>query len=205
MSVSDANSVKSSSIVPAGDSGIAKRSHQVKVTLNHAELELLDHYVAQLGSDRSSTFRHLLQLFTSSETAPSTNRTSEGSRPSKSTEISGMLINPSEYKNNTKITFVEPEKFHDGKVLQAMECIVNKRVVIAGLVMMEPDQAQRAVDYLAGATEALKGHCERIAQSTFVFTPSGMPIEFGDSNPSSDADKIDVREPSPPLLTGLNE
>jgi FtsZ-interacting cell division protein YlmF len=125
--------------------------------------------------------------------------------PANQLKYLGCLLIHQNIKTIPKITFVEPEKFHDGKVLQAMECIVNKRVVIAGLVMMEPDQAQRAVDYLAGATEALKGHCERIAQSTFVFTPSGMPIEFGDSNPSSDADKIDVREPSPPLLTGLNE
>jgi FtsZ-interacting cell division protein YlmF len=90
-------------------------------------------------------------------------------------------------------------------VRQALNCIANNTPVVLGLLMMEPDQAQRAVDYLAGATEALKGHCERIAESLFLFTLPGMSIEVGDSHPGSNVDQIEGGDSIAPLLGGWSE
>jgi len=42
--------------------------------------------------------------------------------------------------------------------------------VVLNLTMMDPDQAQRAVD-VAGGTYAMDGHQERIGESIFLFTP----------------------------------
>ncbi len=42
--------------------------------------------------------------------------------------------------------------------------------------MMDPDQAQRAVDFVAGGTYALDGHQERIGESIFLFTPSCVQV-----------------------------
>lgn len=204
MSASEAESANSASIAPARETGIAKRSYQVKVTLNHAEVQLLDHCVGQLGSDRSSTFRHLLHLF-SNGTLDSANlgreESAENSQLTTSLDLASQLHNG----GNERIVVIEPEEFQDGKVRQALNCIASNTPVILGLLMMESDQAQRAVDYLAGATEALKGHCERIAESTFLFTPSGIPIEVSDSKPSSNVDQIEAGDSIPPLLGGSPE
>jgi hypothetical protein len=204
MSASEAESANSASIVPAGGAGITKRSFQVKVTLNHAELELLDHYVDQLGSDRSSTFRHLLHLFSNGTVDSGNSGGDDGAERSQLT-TSLDLASHSHKGGNERIVVIEPAEFQDGKVRQALNCIANNTPVILGLLMMDSDQAQRAVDYLAGATEALKGHCERIAESTFLFTPSGIPIEVSDSNPSSSVDQIEGRHSIPPLLGGSPE
>ena len=41
---------------------------------------------------------------------------------------------------------------------------------------MDPDQAQRAVDFVAGGTFAIDGHQERIGESIFLFTPSCVQV-----------------------------
>ena len=41
---------------------------------------------------------------------------------------------------------------------------------------MDPDQAQRAVDFVAGGTYAIDGHQERIGESIFLFTPSCVQV-----------------------------
>jgi len=42
--------------------------------------------------------------------------------------------------------------------------------------MMDPDQAQRAVDFIAGGTYAIDGHQERIGESIFLFAPSCVSV-----------------------------
>jgi cell division inhibitor SepF len=42
--------------------------------------------------------------------------------------------------------------------------------------MMEPDQAQRAVDFVAGGTFAIDGHQERVGESIFLFAPSCVTV-----------------------------
>ena len=43
--------------------------------------------------------------------------------------------------------------------------------------MMDPDQAQRAVDFIAGGTYAIDGHQERVGESIFLFAPSYTSIK----------------------------
>ena len=57
---------------------------------------------------------------------------------------------------------------------------------------MDPDQAQRAVDFVAGGTYAIDGHQERVGESIFLFAPScvnvtsSFPEEVSPSNVSSE-------------------
>ncbi|MEC8196895.1 MAG: cell division protein SepF, partial [Pseudomonadota bacterium] len=51
--------------------------------------------------------------------------------------------------------------------------------VILNLTMMEPDQAQRAVDFVAGGTFAIDGHQERVGESIFLFAPSCVTVTNG--------------------------
>ena len=63
--------------------------------------------------------------------------------------------------------------------------------MILNLTMMDPDQAQRAVDFIAGGTYAIDGHQERVGESIFLFAPScvnvtsSSPEEASPSNVSS--------------------
>jgi cell division inhibitor SepF len=48
--------------------------------------------------------------------------------------------------------------------------------VVLNLTIMDPDQAQRAVDFVAGGTYAIDGHQERIGESIFLFTPNCVQV-----------------------------
>ena len=51
--------------------------------------------------------------------------------------------------------------------------------------MMEADQAQRAVDFVAGGTYGLGGHQERVGESIFLFTPASIEVSVGDHDQDS--------------------
>jgi cell division inhibitor SepF len=62
----------------------------------------------------------------------------------------------------------------------------ERKTVILNLTMMEPDQAQRAVDFVAGGTFAIDGHQERVGESIFLFAPSCVTVTTAASEePSS--------------------
>ena len=58
----------------------------------------------------------------------------------------------------------------------AIQALRERKTVILNLTMMEPDQAQRAVDFVAGGTFAIDGHQERVGESIFLFAPSCVTV-----------------------------
>jgi cell division inhibitor SepF len=39
-----------------------------------------------------------------------------------------------------------------------------------------PEEAQRIIDFIAGAVSALDGQVERIGDATFLFAPAGVTV-----------------------------
>ena len=84
---------------------------------------------------------------------------------------------------------MEPRSFDE--MPQAIQALRERKTVILNLTMMDPDQAQRAVDFVAGVTYAIDGHQERVGESIFLFAPScvnvtsSFPEEASPSNVSS--------------------
>ncbi len=88
-----------------------------------------------------------------------------------STNVIGM---PGISTANAEVNLMEPRSFDEmPKVIQALR---ERKTVILNLTMMEPDQAQRAVDFVAGGTFAIDGHQERIGESIFLFAPSCVTV-----------------------------
>jgi cell division inhibitor SepF len=59
---------------------------------------------------------------------------------------------------------------------QVIQALRERKSVVLNLTIMDPDQAQRAVDFVAGGTYAIDGHQERIGESIFLFTPSCVQV-----------------------------
>lgn len=74
----------------------------------------------------------------------------------------------------TEVLVLEPRTFEE--MPQAIQALRERKSVVLNLTMMDPDQAQRAVDFIAGGTYALDGHQERIGESIFLFTPSCVQV-----------------------------
>jgi len=62
------------------------------------------------------------------------------------------------------------------EVSPAVQALQQGKSVVLNLTMLDPEQAQRAVDFLAGATYSIEGNQERLGDGIFLFTPSCVPI-----------------------------
>ncbi len=115
-----------------------------------------------------------------------------------SSNVIGM---PGISTTNAEVNLMEPRSFDE--MPKAIQALRERKTVILNLTMMEPDQAQRAVDFVAGGTFAIDGHQERIGESIFLFAPSCVTVTNSfqeDASPSSVAPKdseVAVKETIP--------
>ena len=116
-----------------------------------------------------------------------------------SSNVIGM---PGISTNAAEVTLMEPRSFDE--MPRAIQALRERKTVILNLTMMEPDQAQRAVDFVAGGTFAIDGHQERVGESIFLFAPSCVTVTTAGSEESAapsvmnrDADQAQPAAPSP--------
>ncbi len=76
--------------------------------------------------------------------------------------------------SSSEVVVMEPRSFEE--MPQAIQALRERKTIVLNLTMMEPDQAQRAVDFVAGGTFAIDGHQERVGESIFLFTPSCVHV-----------------------------
>lgn len=65
-------------------------------------------------------------------------------------------------------------RFEDAML--AAQALQERQCVVLQLDGMDPDQAQRLVDFVAGAVEALEGRIERIGEGTVLCAPAGVEV-----------------------------
>ena len=101
----------------------------------------------------------------------------------KSSKVVGM---PGISNSSSEVSLMEPRSFDE--MPQAIQALRERKTVILNLTMMDPDQAQRAVDFIAGGTYAIDGHQERVGESIFLFAPSCVNVTCSspdEASPSS--------------------
>ncbi|NBQ22492.1 MAG: cell division protein SepF [Synechococcaceae bacterium WB6_3B_236] len=82
-----------------------------------------------------------------------------------------------------EVIVMEPRSFDE--MPKAIQALRERKTIILNLTMMEPDQAQRAVDFVAGGTFAIDGHQERVGESIFLFAPSCVTVTTASSEESA--------------------
>ncbi len=101
----------------------------------------------------------------------------------RSQKVVGM---PGISNSSSEVSLMEPRSFDE--MPQAIQALRERKTVILNLTMMDPDQAQRAVDFIAGGTYAIDGHQERVGESIFLFAPSCVNVTSSspeEASPSS--------------------
>lgn len=94
----------------------------------------------------------------------------EGVKMTKSNVI-GM---PGLANGTSEVVVIEPHSFEE--MPQVIQALRERRSVVLNLNVMNPEEAQRAVDFVAGGTYAMDGHQERVGESIFLFTPSCVKV-----------------------------
>ena len=95
-----------------------------------------------------------------------------------------------------EVYLMEPRSFDE--MPRAIQALRERKTVILNLTMMEPDQAQRAVDFVAGGTFAIDGHQERVGESIFLFAPSCVTVTTAGSEESASPTVVPSRTASEP-------
>ncbi|MBD2462965.1 cell division protein SepF [Oscillatoria sp. FACHB-1407] len=88
--------------------------------------------------------------------------------------MSNVIGMPGAINGMSEVVVMEPRTFEE--MPQAIRALRERKSVVLNLTIMDPDQAQRAVDFVAGGTYAIDGHQERIGESIFLFTPNCVQV-----------------------------
>lgn len=101
-------------------------------------------------------------------------RSAVGTDVDLGTTMSNVIGMPGAVNGISEVVVMEPRSFEE--MPQAIQALRERKSVVLNLTIMDPDQAQRAVDFVAGGTYAIDGHQERIGESIFLFTPSCVQV-----------------------------
>lgn len=104
-------------------------------------------------------------------------RTTMLSNESGLNTMNNVIGMPGAANGMSEVVVMEPRTFEE--MPQAIRALRERKSVVLNLTVMDPDQAQRAVDFVAGGTYAIDGHQERIGESIFLFTPSCVQVSTG--------------------------
>lgn len=97
-----------------------------------------------------------------------------GSETGVGAAMNNVIGMPGAANGISEVVVVEPRTFEE--MPQVIQALRERKSVVLNLTIMDPDQAQRAVDFVAGGTYAIDGHQERIGESIFLFTPSCVQV-----------------------------
>lgn len=102
-------------------------------------------------------------------------RSSEGS---KSVPVERRISVAS--TNAFKLVLIEPKSFDECPKL--VDGLKGRRPIIINLEKIETETAKKIFDFLSGATYALNGSVQKIANNIFIFAPESVDITAGQSD-----------------------
>lgn len=114
-----------------------------------------------------------------------------------SSSMNNVIGMPGAVNGMSEVVVMEPRTFEE--MPQAIRALRERKSVVLNLTIMDPDQAQRAVDFVAGGTYAIDGHQERIGESIFLFTPNCVQVstQLGNANDVLANQQVQMRTARP--------
>ncbi|WP_017326365.1 cell division protein SepF [Synechococcus sp. PCC 7336] len=92
-----------------------------------------------------------------------------------------------------EVLLVNPRSFDE--MAEVIKHLRDRKSVVMNLTLMDPADAQRSVDFVAGGTYAIDGHQERIGENIFLFTPNCIAVTTPTT--TGQQDTISTPEPTP--------
>lgn len=77
-----------------------------------------------------------------------------------------------------KLVVIEPKSFEEAPKL--VDSLKERKPVIINLESLDQEVARKIFDFLSGATYALNGNIQKIANNIFVFAPDNVDISADD-------------------------
>ena len=96
-------------------------------------------------------------------------------RPQSSPSAAQTLANKYTTKE-MKMIVIEPQSFDESPRL--VDSLKAKKPVIINLENLETDVARKIFDFMSGATYALNGNVQKVANNIFVFAPENVDVAY---------------------------
>ncbi|NCU32949.1 MAG: DUF552 domain-containing protein, partial [Candidatus Moranbacteria bacterium] len=96
--------------------------------------------------------------------------------PPKSNDIRNATLPGGRRTDQFKMVVVEPSGFDESPRL--VDNLKAKKPVIINLENLETDTARKIFDFLSGATYALNGNVQKVANNIFVFVPENVDVTY---------------------------
>ena len=105
-------------------------------------------------------------------TARNENREAKETKDNRVLPIQNKSINPN--TNQFKLVVIEPKIFDECPKL--VDNLKARKPVIINLEKAESDTARKIFDFLSGATYALNGNVQKVANNIFIFAPENVDV-----------------------------
>lgn len=102
-----------------------------------------------------------------------------------------------------EVVLMQPRSFDEAP--QAVTALRERKSVVLNLTLMEPEQAQRFADYVAGGAFAIDGHQRQLGPNIFLFTPSFVQISPTTPEPAAAHHSPWQAPPGASVTTWLNQ
>ncbi len=112
-----------------------------------------------------------------------------------SPNMNNVVGMPNRANGISEVVVLQPRSFEE--IPQAVRLLRERKSVILNMMLMDPDQAQRSVDFVAGGVFAIDGHQERLGENIFLFTPNVVQITAQTSAQS--VFNAPIAAPQPPI------
>lgn len=107
-------------------------------------------------------------------------------RPSRRGDnIVSMTENNYSSRSSMRISIQEPLDY-EKDAPSVIDDILDKKVVVLNLEMVDADMRQRIFDFVSGAVYALDGTVERVTKGIFVISPKGVQVDSSVTEQISD-------------------
>ncbi len=97
------------------------------------------------------------------------------------------------YTSAQKIVVIEPQGFDESPKL--VDSLKAKKPVIINLENLETDTARKIFDFLSGATYALNGNVQKVANNIFVFAPENVSVDYKNNQTASEKASEGIKSP----------
>lgn len=98
------------------------------------------------------------------------------SAPAPRPQTASAPVTSGKYTKEMKMIVIEPQGFDESPRL--VDSLKAKKPVIINLENLETDVARKIFDFMSGATYALNGNVQKIANNIFVFAPENVDVAY---------------------------
>lgn len=141
---------------------------KLKVLIGIEEIEEEDEEVPKDAIERQAV--DLRSSYATLRNEARDNREHKESSETRVVQMAARTTGPNQFK----MIVIEPQGFDECPRL--VDSLKAKKPIIINLEKIETDTARKIFDFLSGATYALNGNVQKVANNIFVFAPENVDV-----------------------------